>query len=48
MAVVSRRLETGSLRRFTSIPIAIDQHRPGYVVVANRTAEHRQSLLDSG
>jgi predicted dehydrogenase len=45
VAVVSGR-EVDPVRRFGSIAAAVEEHRPGYVVVANRTSEHRASLAE--
>lgn len=45
MAVVSRR-EVEGPRRFASIAAALADHEPAYVVVANRTSEHRAALAD--
>lgn len=45
VAVVSGR-EVGPVRRFGSVAAAVAEHRPGYVVVANRTSEHCASLAE--
>lgn len=45
VAVVSRRGET-DLPRFETVASAVERHQPSYVVIANRTCDHRRALLD--
>ena len=43
VAVVSRR-DVAARRRFAGLAEALAQHRPDYVVIANETARHRETL----
>lgn len=43
--MVTRR-DPGPRQRFGSVAAAVAAHGPGYVVIANRTSEHRKALSD--